>query len=150
MLISMVLGCYSIWADGVYMPKNSAWTLYKATWRARRAELARLPTTYRATRAVASVPVPSCERLILSARVVLHEQRATRWLLSQAKDHNTKLVWPDHNTERRVVISPTDMGTIALTDKRFIYTSRRKHRESPIRDLTHVSTGHGGIALAKR
>lgn len=151
LVLTLPAWAWRVWSDGVYMPKNSAWTLWKATWRARRAELFRMTTTYQATWATALVCPPHGERLILAASVLLNEQRPTRRLFPSTYSLKSKRAWrPRDRTQAPVVITPVDRGTLALTNKRFIYESTRKHREYPIHDLTHVSTATGGVALAVR
>jgi hypothetical protein len=148
-LLSMLVCFYDIWAKGPFVPRARGEVLFKAIDDCERAELVRLATGNQSTSVPHLARLPADERLILSMPVFLYESRSSPCLYPAANRAARKLRWPQNaSSGKEITISLVDCGTLRLTQRRFIFTSTRRHREFPLAELTHVSTARTSIALA--
>ena len=89
------------------------------------------------------------ERLIFAVPVTLSEDHVVGRRGSGASVRIMKGVWLHGGGSQSVSqLSPTDSGTLTLTDKRFIFNGRVKSMEFPFTKITQFSTSLEGIALA--
>lgn len=169
LVTSMAGGMYQIWRKGRYVPRGlaalqatKAFAATKAPWpkpagaflAAKRAEYMRLASSLHYVRVPHLSGPPTGERLVLSMPVLLYESRENHLMhrMSLAAINRSKDLVHAHPTgsARRETIVLVDRGTLMVTHRRILFTSPRKLREFPLRELTFFSTGLASVALAAR
>ena len=168
LVASMAVSMYEIWRKGRHVPKAlraleaiKATNAMKAPWpkppgaflRAKRTEYMRLASTLHYVRVPHLTGPPTGERLVLSMPVLLYESRENhprRTSLSAINQSRELVRAHPTGSPRREMIVLVDRGTLMVTHRRVVFTSPRKLREFPLRELTFFSTSLSSIALAAR
>ncbi|MDQ2767669.1 MAG: hypothetical protein M3Y30_10985 [Gemmatimonadota bacterium] len=164
---SMAGSLYEIWRKGRHVPRapeaheatktrkapNAPWPA-GAFLKAKRAEYMRLASTIHYVRVPHLDGHPTGEKLVLSLPVLLYESRENRLLkgMSLAAINRSNDLMRAHpiDSARKKSIVLVDRGTLMLTHRRILFTSQRKLREFPLRELTVFSTTLSSVALAAR
>ena len=168
LVASMFGSMYQIWRKGRYVPRalaaleatktvtaNVPWpTPAGAFLKAKRAEYMRLASTIHYARVPHLSGPPTGERLVLSMPVLLYESHENHLMksVSLAAINRSKDLVHAHPTGsvKRENIVLVDRGTLMVTHRRILFTSPRKLREFPLRELTFFSTALSSVALAAR
>jgi hypothetical protein len=164
LVASMVGAMYQIWRKGRYVPKALAATKTRnapnvpwpacAFMRAKRVEYMRLASTLHYVRVPHLSGPPTGERLVLSMPVFLYESRENHLMkrMSYVEISRSRDLLHEHPTgsAKREAIVLVDRGTLMVTHRRILFTSPRKLREFPLRELTFFSTALSSVALAAR